>query len=158
MFLWRTQSGTLCENPSFAEQKNTFRCSFGAEGGICSQLVDSAVGLALTGASRAARVVNRVCDAGHPNPTCDNKKTPFGVLLAHSVGNAMRESLLRLTKKHLAVFLWRRRRDLNPRALLQAYSLSRGAPSTTWVLLQIFECSAILTHKRRGVNYFLSLK
>ena len=141
------------------------------------------------------------------------------------------EFLLRLTKKHLAVSFWRRRRDLNPRALLQAYSLSRGAPSTTWVLLHILidfaqflffhicrlfegatlrkqgkrgeelpvakadeptfraahtswdqkeqivlvrvrqrswpsttwvllhiKCFAILTHKRGGVNYFLSLK
>ena len=31
---------------------------------------------------------------------------------------------------------------MNPRALLQAYSLSRGAPSTTWVLLQILSCFA----------------
>ena len=30
----------------------------------------------------------------------------------------------------------RRRRDLNPRAALTTYSLSRGAPSTAWVLLQ----------------------
>ena len=34
----------------------------------------------------------------------------------------------------LEVF-WRRRRDLNPRTVLPAYSLSRGAPSATWVLL-----------------------
>ena len=157
MSFWRTQSGTLCENPSFAQQKNTLRCSFGAEGGICSQLVDSADGHALTGASRAARVANAVCDAEHPNSSFANKKTPCGVPLAHSVGNAMRESLLCSTKKYLAVSFWRRRRDLNPRALLQAYSLSRGAPSTTWVLLHI-KCFAILTHKRGGVNYFLSLK
>ena len=32
---------------------------------------------------------------------------------------------------------WRRRRDLNPRTVLPAYSLSRGAPSATWVLLRI---------------------
>ena len=34
-------------------------------------------------------------------------------------------------------FLWRRRRDLNPRAGYPAYSLSRGAPSASWVLLQV---------------------
>ena len=32
--------------------------------------------------------------------------------------------------------IWRRRRDLNPRgAFYTPYSLSRGAPSATWVLL-----------------------
>ena len=31
-------------------------------------------------------------------------------------------------------FCWRGRRDLNPRTVLPAYSLSRGAPSATWVL------------------------
>ncbi len=31
----------------------------------------------------------------------------------------------------------RRRRDLNPRSVLPAYSLSRGAPSASWVLLQV---------------------
>ena len=36
---------------------------------------------------------------------------------------------------HISVS-WRRRRDLNPRAVSPAYSLSRGAPSATWVLLQ----------------------
>ncbi len=30
---------------------------------------------------------------------------------------------------------WRRRRDLNPRAAYTTYTLSRGAPSATWVLL-----------------------
>ena len=35
-----------------------------------------------------------------------NKKTPVGVLLAHSLGNASRESLLTLTKKHRMVFFW----------------------------------------------------
>ena len=30
---------------------------------------------------------------------------------------------------------WRRRRDLNPRAGIPTYSLSRGAPSASWVLL-----------------------
>ena len=31
---------------------------------------------------------------------------------------------------------WRRRRDLNPRDGFPPYSLSRGAPSATWVLLR----------------------
>ena len=31
---------------------------------------------------------------------------------------------------------WRRRRDLNPRADRSTYTLSRGASSATWVLLQ----------------------
>ena len=34
-------------------------------------------------------------------------------------------------------YFWRRRRDLNPRAGFPAYSLSRGAPSASWVLLQV---------------------
>ena len=33
--------------------------------------------------------------------------------------------------------IWRRRRDLNPRDGFPPYSLSRGAPSASWVLLQI---------------------
>ena len=38
----------------------------------------------------------------------------------------------------VGVFCWRRRRDLNPRgAFYTPYSLSRGAPSATWVLLHI---------------------
>ena len=32
---------------------------------------------------------------------------------------------------------WRRNRDSNPSALLQAYELSKPAPSTTWVFLHI---------------------
>ena len=32
---------------------------------------------------------------------------------------------------------WRGRRDLNPRTVLPAYSLSRGAPSATWVLPRV---------------------
>ena len=32
-------------------------------------------------------------------------------------------------------FFWRRRRDLNPRDTHAPYSLSRGAPSASWVLL-----------------------
>ena len=33
------------------------------------------------------------------------------------------------------LFYWRRRRDLNPRDTHAPYSLSRGAPSASWVLL-----------------------
>jgi hypothetical protein len=33
-------------------------------------------------------------------------------------------------------YYWRRRRDLNPRAAYTTYTLSRGAPSATWVLLR----------------------
>ena len=36
---------------------------------------------------------------------------------------------------HIGVLWWRRRRDLNPRCTFAHYSLSRGAPSATWVLL-----------------------
>ena len=32
---------------------------------------------------------------------------------------------------------WRRKRDSNPRTLLQVYELSKPAPSTTWVFLRI---------------------
>ena len=32
-------------------------------------------------------------------------------------------------------FRWRRKRDLNPRTSFPVYSLSRGAPSTSWVFL-----------------------
>ena len=36
---------------------------------------------------------------------------------------------------NIGVLWWRRRRDLNPRCTFAHYSLSRGAPSATWVLL-----------------------
>ena len=39
----------------------------------------------------------------------------------------------------ITVVLWRSERDLNSRAVLPAYSLSRGAPSASWVSLQV-EC------------------
>ena len=39
--------------------------------------------------------------------------------------------------KRLLSTFWRRRRDLNPRDGFPPYSLSRGAPSATWVLLRI---------------------
>lgn len=46
-----------------------------------------------------------------------------------------------LKKPHnYAVFLtyiWRRNRGSNPGALLQTYKLSKPAPSTTWVFLQL---------------------
>ncbi len=32
--------------------------------------------------------------------------------------------------------VWRRKRDLNPRYAFTYYSLSRGAPSASWVFLQ----------------------
>ena len=41
----------------------------------------------------------------------------------------------------ISVLIWRRRRDLNPRCGFPHYSLSRGAPSATWVLLQGRLCS-----------------
>ena len=36
---------------------------------------------------------------------------------------------------NIDVCFWRRRRDLNPRYAFTYYSLSRGAPSASWVLL-----------------------
>ena len=61
--------------------------------------------------------------------------------------------------ERLAASFWRRWRDSNSRARFQTYSLSRGAPSPTWVHLQmggafrIFSCggdvggeSGIRTH------------
>ena len=36
-------------------------------------------------------------------------------------------------------FSWRRRRDLNSRCGYPHYSLSRGAPSASWVLLHLYE-------------------
>ncbi len=44
--------------------------------------------------------------------------------------------------------LWRRRRDLNPRCGFPHYSLSRGAPSATWVLLHT-DCGPFLKEKWR---------
>ena len=38
--------------------------------------------------------------------------------------------------------IWRRSRDLNPGDGIPSYSLSRGAPSASWVLLQIAVCLA----------------
>ena len=47
-------------------------------------------------------------------------------------------------------FLWRRRRDLNPRAGSKpAYSLSRGAPSASWVLLQT---ARTYYHRQSGLS------
>ena len=41
--------------------------------------------------------------------------------------------------------IWRRKGDLNPCALLEAYELSKPAPSTTWVFLHAFP----IIHKAR---------
>ena len=50
-------------------------------------------------------------------------------------------SIARVRKNHVSFAdtgfsFWRRRRDLNPRDGFPPYSLSRGAPSATWVLLR----------------------
>ena len=51
--------------------------------------------------------------------------------------------------------LWRRRRDLNPRASYPTYSLSRGASSATWVLLhEIGGGGGIRTHVALTPNGF----
>jgi hypothetical protein len=43
--------------------------------------------------------------------------------------------------------IWRRRRDLNPRAGHPTYALSRGAPSATWVLLRIIVYTIYLAER-----------
>ena len=45
--------------------------------------------------------------------------------------------------------IWRRRRDLNPRDGFPPYSLSRGAPSASWVSLQV-ECKEEKLAERVG--------
>ena len=51
---------------------------------------------------------------------CKNKKEPNKTILRVQLGTA-----------------WRRKRDLNPRYGFPYYSLSRGAPSASWVFLHI---------------------
>ena len=48
----------------------------------------------------------------------------------------------------IAVGFWRRRRDLNPRCTFAHYSLSRGAPSATWVLLHVDGLYALASKKK----------
>ena len=56
---------------------------------------------------------------------------------------------------------WRRKRDLNPRYGIPYYTLSRGAPSASWVFLQIrfampvLSCLCILTQMQCLVKFFL---
>ena len=55
--------------------------------------------------------------------------------------------------------MWRRRRDLNPRAGSKpAYSLSRGAPSASWVLLHTmplkYDSIAALQCQQENFIYF----
>ncbi len=49
---------------------------------------------------------------------------------------ALRAAQKSPARKLTELLVWRRSRDLNPGAGFPAYSLSRGAPSATWVLLQ----------------------
>ena len=51
---------------------------------------------------------------------------------------------------------WRRKRDLNPRALLQAYELSKPTPSATWVFLQRVYFTIKMPHQI-GVAKFIFL-
>ena len=51
------------------------------------------------------------------------------------------------------VLLWRRRRDLNPCTLLQAYEISSHASSTTWVLLHIYN-RHIITGRNIKIKVF----
>ena len=47
----------------------------------------------------------------------------------------------KLPSKVQTTIVWRRKRDLNPRAGFPTYSLSRGAPSASWVFLhKILSC------------------
>ena len=64
--------------------------------------------------------------------------------------------------KNIILFLAfkRRRRDLNPRAGYPTYTLSRGASSATWVLLQMPKYKMIyaVTHSWRMVYYTKTLR
>ena len=53
----------------------------------------------------------------------------------------------------------RRKRDLNPRAAWTTYTLSRGASSATWVLLQMpkYKMICVVTHSWRMVYYTKTL-
>ena len=53
------------------------------------------------------------------------------------------------------VFRWRRKRDLNPRTSFPVYSLSRGAPSTSWVFLH--SRPNMIAQKDRLVNGYLRI-
>ena len=62
-----------------------------------------------------------------------------------------------LCKTHRAL-RWRRKRDLNPRYGIPYYSLSRGAPSTSWVFPKL--CMRLLQrlyyHKLSALSKLLS--
>ena len=64
--------------------------------------------------------------------------------------------------KNIILFLAfkRRRRDLNPRAGYPTYTLSRGASSATWVLLQMpkYKMICAVTHSWRMVYYTKTLR
>ena len=58
-------------------------------------------------------------------------------------------------KYHFVLAFKRRRRDLNPRAGYPTYTLSRGASSATWVLLQMpkYKMICLVTHSWRMIYY-----
>ena len=71
--------------------------------------------------------------------------------------------MLKNKKKHALLHTcldnqsWRRRRDSNPRTLLQVYELSKPAPSASWVLLRkltsILDARIVLYQKNLIIHY-----
>ena len=59
-----------------------------------------------------------------------------GLLIVKEIEKKHKKRIIQKAPTFVGAF-WRGRRDLNPRAGFPAYSLSRGAPSASWVLLQV---------------------
>ena len=58
-------------------------------------------------------------------------------MICHGFGKLMEAVSARknVATNGVATLFWRRKRDLNPRDAHAPYSLSRGAPSASWVFL-----------------------
>ena len=80
-------------------------------------------------------------------------------LLSYQMWNCLSRTF---STKNIILFLAfkRRRRDLNPRAGYPTYTLSRGASSATWVLLQMpkYKMICAVTHSWRMVYYTKTLR
>ena len=79
------------------------------------------------------------------------KKSVKGKIKGQTPKTGMKKTLEPLRFQGLC---WRGRRDLNPRTVLPAYSLSRGAPSATWVLPRVenIEMMKLLSGGESGIR------
>ena len=136
------------------QQKNTLRCSFGAEGGIWT-LAPFYKPTPLAG--EPLQPLGYFCKYKSILPNFSFFTSVACLKGRHCESRGKEARNCRWQKRTSRLFALHTRVETKREQIVLVRVRQRSWPSTTWVLLHV-KCFAILTHKRGGVNYFLSLK